>query len=409
MTAPDNEVLVARLERFTVGGVLATTVLAIVLGVEPWRAATFVVVVAIGTTLPFVIRRRSRHVVRDLVLLAALGLSSTTIVSGGLEAPWLVALVTMSAAAAALLEPRHARFVLGFVLAVVVVDVAIEVFAWHPFDAPPPAYDRAHEGPGRLLAVGTFLGVVFVAMLPGGAVVRATLLETARAVELESLAKAETVASLEARSLLLSRMTDALADELAAPLERLCGRLEALKRASSGVDLERLAVLARETERFAQLLPRSGARRDMTIAEVVEEVVASHHALAETRGVTLAVAGTSQARVDAQALRQILVNLVQNAIEASPVGAAVDVRIDSAPGPRVVVEDRGGGLAPEAAGKLFSSGFTTKPGGNGIGLVVARALAERLGGTLALEPRDGGGCRATLCLPDDSPWRTRPR
>ncbi len=166
------------------------------------------------------------------------------------------------------------------------------------------------------------------------------------------------------------------------------------------------------------LAAQQGGRIDVrgasfTLCMLLEEVVASHQALAEARGaklvlapLTARIAAQAEARFDAQPLRQILVNLLQNAIDVSPPGSEIDLRIV---GTTVHIEDRGPGLDPAAAAKLFTSGFTTKPGGNGIGLVVARALAERLGGTLALQPREGGGCRATLKLPNDSPWQTVPR
>jgi signal transduction histidine kinase len=99
-------------------------------------------------------------------------------------------------------------------------------------------------------------------------------------------------------------------------------------------------------------------------------------------------------------VKQILINLVQNAIDASPRGAAVELEAAAADGAvRVRVLDRGRGVDPAVEGALFSPGATTKPSGSGLGLTIARALAVQHGGALRLEPRSGGGTVAELVLP----------
>ena len=105
-------------------------------------------------------------------------------------------------------------------------------------------------------------------------------------------------------------------------------------------------------------------------------------------------------RGDPDQLQQALINLVRNAVEATPEGAA-PVELRAIRGKDSVVfevEDSGPGVAnPD---NLFVPFFTTKPGGSGIGLVLARQVAEGHGGTLSLRNRDdASGCIARLVIP----------
>jgi signal transduction histidine kinase len=104
-------------------------------------------------------------------------------------------------------------------------------------------------------------------------------------------------------------------------------------------------------------------------------------------------------------LRHLLLSLLLNAKEAMV--ERLDPRIVVAASGsegwvRIVVEDNGPGLDPRALASAFEPFFSTRPGHLGIGLTVAQWLARRHGGTLELEPAEGGGTRAVLVLPS---WR----
>jgi signal transduction histidine kinase len=100
-------------------------------------------------------------------------------------------------------------------------------------------------------------------------------------------------------------------------------------------------------------------------------------------------------------IRAMIQALVINAVEASPASGKVEVALSSPSPERCLVEvsDRGPGLDPEIKAHLFEPHATTKADGSGMGLYLTQRLATtRYGGTLALEPRTGGGLCAVLEL-----------
>jgi signal transduction histidine kinase len=107
-----------------------------------------------------------------------------------------------------------------------------------------------------------------------------------------------------------------------------------------------------------------------------------------------------QLDIDSDQIEQALINLVKNAVEAAQSTAGgVRVRVEaSATQVAILVEDEGTGLAK--TDNLFVPFFTTKPGGSGVGLVLARQIVENHGGSLDLSNRqDTRGAIATVLLP----------
>jgi nitrogen fixation/metabolism regulation signal transduction histidine kinase len=128
--------------------------------------------------------------------------------------------------------------------------------------------------------------------------------------------------------------------------------------------------------------------------------------------VDAAVAGLPSSHVDVQSasrepmngdrvlLTRAVHNLLLNAVEASPEGAAVEVRIDDGPDQvRIQVLDRGSGLPKSLERRLFEPYVSSKRRGSGLGLSLVRDIVTQHGGTVTLTDRPGGGACATLLLP----------
>jgi signal transduction histidine kinase len=142
-------------------------------------------------------------------------------------------------------------------------------------------------------------------------------------------------------------------------------------------------------------------------ARLAEEVGQLCRPLAEARGVALLASGAGAFAADRHQLRRAALNLVRNAIEASPPGGAVELGVEAARGAAVLtVLDRGPGLPAEARARLFEPFCTTKSGGTGLGLALARKAALAHGGELTVGDREGGGTAARLSVPQRAPEGT---
>lgn len=142
------------------------------------------------------------------------------------------------------------------------------------------------------------------------------------------------------------------------------------------------------------------------LRDLAADVVALHEGMAAERDVSVVTLPGPPfwVRCDPRKIRQVVINLVQNALDASPAGSRVEIDVRARGGDvALVVSDGGSGIDPDVLPRLFSVGMTTKERGTGLGLVVARGLARQHGGELTLENGERGGARATLVLKPSPP------
>jgi two-component system NtrC family sensor kinase len=149
------------------------------------------------------------------------------------------------------------------------------------------------------------------------------------------------------------------------------------------VDLNRIVAQA------AQLFERRGAGEGVTVNVQTDPAV-------------------GEVATDEAMVRQILDNLLSNALDASQGGGRIEVStVLEGERVRVEVADTGQGIPPETLARVFDPFFTTKdPGrGSGLGLAISLTLAEAMGGALTVESKPGAGSRFRLWLPRRTPER----
>jgi two-component system, sensor histidine kinase RegB len=213
----------------------------------------------------------------------------------------------------------------------------------------------------------------------------------------------------------LATLAAGAAHELATPLSTIAVVAKELEREAARAEPETsmlvdIRLMRDEVERCRRILSRmrvdagdpAGERfADVAVGDVVAESIAEAGGAVEVWIDPKLAAST--AALPRHAFAQALRGLVDNARQASPPGAAVTLRVAAVDGGRLQFEvaDRGGGIAPAVLNRIGEPFFTTKPAGQGmgLGLFLARAVVERLGGELAIRSTPGAGTIASLSLP----------
>ena len=214
-----------------------------------------------------------------------------------------------------------------------------------------------------------------------------------------------------------------VAHELKNPLASIKGLCQLVARTpESERTKERLAVVASEISRMETILGEylsfSRPLEDLepeavdlsALGRDVLDVLAGR---ADQANVTLGLdGGTTKVQADPRRLKEALINLVSNAIEATPSGGRVELRVHNGGATATIeVRDTGRGIAPDVMTRLGTSFFTTRPNGTGLGVVLAQGVIAQHGGQLKYASTVGKGTIATITLPYQcaAPVDTTPR
>ncbi len=221
---------------------------------------------------------------------------------------------------------------------------------------------------------------------------------------------AAAAAQARARARDLEQIGAKLAHELKNPLTGAKALLQlGLRDPAEAASHERLSLILGEVTRMQEIL-----RRHLSLARPLEErtptrvglgplvsgTLCALSARAHGARVRLSSRGDATVEADPRRLEEAVVNLVSNAIEATPPGGEVAVEVRERGGEaEIVVRDTGRGMAPETLRRLGTPFFTTRQDGTGLGVVLVRAAIAEHGGTLRYESEPGKGTTVRATLP----------
>jgi len=238
--------------------------------------------------------------------------------------------------------------------------------------------------------------------------------ETERALELEKqLRRVETLA-------VAGKLTSALAHEVGTPLNIISGRAEIALRALPPDHPARgeVTVIAAQAERISSTI-RSvldsvrGHKPEVQrvdLASLLPQLGGLMGYEARRRRIVLEAPPSGDMPpllADPGQLQQVLLNLLTNALDATPAGGRVRLearatrQADGRPGVAVTVSDSGPGIPAEILGRIFDPFFTTKPAGQGtgLGLAICRDIVREHGGTIDVQSQEGRGTTFEVWVP----------
>jgi signal transduction histidine kinase len=233
----------------------------------------------------------------------------------------------------------------------------------------------------------------------------------------------------------LGQMAAGLAHEVKNPLGAIKGAAQLLSDPHAGSGLngseqEFVGIILEEVERLDRVVgsvldyarPSKGELGSVDLNAVVRRtvtVLASDRA-EECDILTELTDELPRVRADAEQLRQVLINLIKNAVQAMAGRGSITVRTSRhaqslAPGPsapagewvEVSVRDAGPGIAPQVLKHLFVPFFTTKDRGTGLGLAISQRMVEEMGGRIEVMSHPGQGATFTVLLPASEPLGAR--
>jgi two-component system phosphate regulon sensor histidine kinase PhoR len=219
-----------------------------------------------------------------------------------------------------------------------------------------------------------------------------------------------------------SEFVATVSHELRTPLASIYGAAMTLRDRLGGTDLQRqlLTIVAGESERLVQIVEEILLASELTSGDLAlrlervdatgiaqRAVDAARPRLPENLSLELAPADDlPPVSADESKARQVLVNLIDNAVKYSPKGGRIELRLERRNGyVEIAVKDEGLGIPPAEHDHIFEKFYRLDPdmargvGGTGLGLYICRELAERMGGRVRVNSWPGAGSTFFFELP----------
>jgi PAS domain S-box-containing protein len=236
----------------------------------------------------------------------------------------------------------------------------------------------------------------------------------------ESVRQIENEIELSRRLAAIGRLTSGVAHEVKNPINSIVVHLEVLREKLLQVDPEtkrHMDVIGSEIHRLDRVVktlvdftrPVELKLTEIDLRQIVDDVVALSAPEAQRQGVTISATLDPDpllARVDADLIKQALLNVVLNGVQAMPHGGPLKVMADRiGETARIIVEDQGEGIPPEVRDKIYNLYFTTKKSGSGIGLAMTYRVMQLHNGALDFDSEPGHGTTFRMLLPASNGYR----
>ena len=301
------------------------------------------------------------------------------------------------------------RFELVAIIGVVtVVDISLFLQVWWFFKNHPPLdvgeYYEAGIGSLLFFIVGVLVWLLLADLRHKESRLANNVLELERA--REKLLREEKLAAV-------GRLSSAIAHEIRNPVAMIASSIATAKQLSGAERDEMFAIASDEANRLSRLTSefldyastRPPKLSETSISDLVGYVADASRAHASQKGIhfELNLSDVVRVRADESQLQQALMNLVLNAVDASPADGKVVVRVQPDDHrPRIDVENGGAAIAETALNRIFEPFFTTKVHGTGLGLAIARNIARAQGGDLVLSINEPNRVCFSLILSAES-------
>lgn len=330
----------------------------------------------------------------------ALGITVGATATGALASPLLPMLsAPIGIGFAAFGRTRRSGLLLVLLVAIVVFLFAV---------SPTVGALVVREGPRRVILAAALVDAALLLRVGVSSLAEAHR----RAAESLAIAGDDIVRSALARTRSLETLGAKVAHEVKNPLTAIRAIVELMVESSDDRTRKRLSVAAGEIARIEQIVAGYGSlahpldtirRGHADVVQLVEGLVAVLEARAARAGVALELRAPPSLvfELDRDRINEALLNLLLNALDATPAGGAVTLAcgLASSGDLELRVTDTGKGMDAATLAKVGTPFFTQREGGTGLGVALARQIAEQHGGGLTYESAPGAGTMAILRVP----------
>lgn len=211
----------------------------------------------------------------------------------------------------------------------------------------------------------------------------------------------------------VGQLAASLAHEIRNPLGSIEGAANIIRSPATSEQIREgsLNIIQKECQRLNRLLtnlldfarPRQPEFRSVDVPRLIDSIFALVGPNAQVQHVSLkktVAHAPDQLESDPEQLKQVLLNLVINAIQAMPAGGEIEARVDQRDGEAIIsIKDQGSGIAEDNLERIFDPFFTTKENGTGLGLSVAHQVITQHGGHIEAERNPERGMTFSISLP----------